>query len=187
MLLTIYQSLSTNTKNKSSVYHCIRMDKIIPLRVDEVMIQYIDEMVVSGLFRNRNDGIRAGIREIINTRALNRSLSRTMLAQVVANYLITARNNEIQAVILFGSVVKNNDTRESDIDILVLTNNNLSYDEEYEIVKDVGQLVYGIDEYVSVHVESCETFSAGVKSGYVFENDIVQEGKLLTGTFPNSD
>jgi predicted nucleotidyltransferase len=160
------------------------MDKIIPLRVDEVMIQYIDRMVVEGLFRNRNDGIRAGIREIINTQMRNRFTSRIMLARVIANYLNTTRNGEIQAIILFGSVVNNKDTQESDVDILVLTKSTQSYDEEYEIIKDVGLLVYGIDEYVSLHFESSEEFVNAVENGYVFETDILSKGKLLKGTLP---
>lgn len=160
------------------------MDKIIPLRVDESMIQYIDRMVIEGLFRNRNDGIRAGIREIINNQLRNRSATRMMLAHVVANFLNTTQNSEIQAVILFGSVVDNKDTQESDVDILVLTKSTLLYDEEYEIIKDVGHLVYGIDEYVSMHFESCELFTMAVENGYVFENDILRKGKLLVGNFP---
>ncbi len=116
---------------------------------------------------------------------MNRNLVRTMLARVVANFLITNRNDVIQAVVLFGSVAKNKDTRESDIDILAITKNDLSYDEEYEITKAVGLLVYGIDEYVSIHLESCETFTAAVKNEYVFESDILHEGMLLTGSFPS--
>ncbi len=50
--------------HKNVIYHCIHLDKIIPLRVDEAMVEQIDMLVSDGTFRSRNDGIRAGIREI---------------------------------------------------------------------------------------------------------------------------
>ncbi len=43
------------------------MDKIIPLRLDNYLIQEIDSLIQKGLYRNRNEGIREAIRMLINS------------------------------------------------------------------------------------------------------------------------
>ncbi|MBN2151556.1 MAG: nucleotidyltransferase domain-containing protein [Candidatus Lokiarchaeota archaeon] len=151
------------------------------------MADQLDRLVSAGIFLNRNDGIRAGLREALKRFAYDTTASRIMLARVVSNYLMIHHPNEIEAIVLFGSVAAGRDTPESDIDVLVIIKGSTSYDAELARVREVGLITRGIDEQVSLHHESDADFLLGLEKGFEFETGIVARGILLSGAFPSSN
>ncbi len=158
------------------------MGRIIPLRLEDAMADQLDRLVAAGVFLNRNDGIRAGVREALKRFAGNTTAARNALARVIANYLIISQQGKIEAIALFGSVAAGRDVPGSDIDILVITNGPTSYDVELARVREVGLLTQGIDEQVSLHHESSVDFASGLEHGFEFETGIVARGILLAGS-----
>nr|MDO8116091.1 nucleotidyltransferase domain-containing protein [Candidatus Sigynarchaeota archaeon] len=157
------------------------MDKIIPLRVDEAMVEQIDLLVSDGTFRSRNDGIRAGIREILKNFKYNKTGKRKAIARMVANHIMMVYQGVIGIVYMFGSVARGSDMPESDIDILAVSRHPLSYDQELAVISYAGRLLHGIDEHVSIQFESRDDFMAGIERGFEFESTVFHRGILLAG------
>jgi predicted nucleotidyltransferase len=159
------------------------MGRIIPLRLEDAMADQLDRLVTAGVFLNRNDGIRAGVREAIKRFGDTSTARRAMLAQVIANCLMINHPGEIDAIVLFGSVATAKDAPESDIDVLVVSTRPTSYADELNRVREVGRLTQGIDECVSLHHESRADFAFGLQEGFEFETSIHEKGILLAGAF----
>lgn len=160
------------------------MDKIIPLRIGKALIQKIDQMIGQGIFRNRNEGIREGIRLLIKNYT-NQLFSKQIIAKIIANYLIFTHSEFIKAIILFGSVAYGNDKEESDIDLLVLTEKELSYHQKFEVTNEIVLLIRRLEYIISLHFQNIDTFMQGVKDNFSFETNIYKNGKFLAGTIPN--
>jgi len=159
------------------------MDKIIPIRINKALAQKIDQLVAQGLFRNRNEGIREGIRLLIKGHP-NELSNKRLIAIIVSNFLITTHPEFIQAVILFGSVASGTDHEESDIDLLILTNIESSYQQEIDITKETLLLLQKLDYIVSLHFQTINSFLQGVKDQFTFEINLLKYGKTLAGTIP---
>ena len=162
------------------------MGKVIPLRIEDAMADQLDRLIAMGIFLNRNDGIRAGVREILKPFVQDRSATRLVVAMMVANHLADVHAGEIEAICLFGSVATGKDTSESDIDLFVLTSRPLPYTDELAIISDAGRLLRGVDEYVSLHFENKADFTRALEEGYNFEASILKLGRLLAGHMPRN-
>jgi Arc/MetJ-type ribon-helix-helix transcriptional regulator len=160
------------------------MDKIIPLRLDEAMAGQVDRLVTEGIFRSRNEGIRAGVREVLRQHQGSRSARRAVIAKLVANHLMQLHGDLIHAIVLFGSVANARDTEYSDIDVFVLTRQDLNYDEEGKMIEDMTELMWGVDELVSLQSEPIEIFSNAIRRGFEFETNIHAKGIVLAGAYP---
>ncbi len=160
------------------------MDKIIPLRVDQALVDGIEALVTNGLFRNRNESIREGIRILLNQyNALPQKIN-LMMAKIVANHLFRTFSSIIRAILLYGSVARGTDTSESDIDLLLLTTRNVPYSEQTDFYAAIGDLFQGIDYDISLHFQETGKFIEGFSKGFSFETKIVRDGKLLQGEVP---
>ncbi|MHA1734618.1 MAG: nucleotidyltransferase domain-containing protein [Promethearchaeota archaeon] len=160
------------------------MDKVIPLRVDEALSGGIDALIASGKFRSRNEGIREGIRMVIQRYGPRRDSARFVVAKLSANFLSGLATGEVDAVVLFGSVARGTDTRESDVDLLVLTSRPLDYRERFAVTDELQRVLSGIDELVSLHFLPAADFRANLERGYSFERGVRSEGILLAGEWP---
>ena len=87
------------------------MDKIIPLRLDNYLIQEIDSLIQKGLYRNRNEGIREAIQMLINSYGSSCNGNKLLKAEMIANFLTMNFSKEIQSIILFGSVASGTATQ----------------------------------------------------------------------------
>jgi predicted nucleotidyltransferase len=160
------------------------MDKIIPLRVDQTLVDGIELLVTNGIFRNRNEGIRAGIRNLLNQYNAMPQKMNFLLAKIVANHLFRVFSSIIQAIILFGSVARGTDTSESDIDLLLLTTCKVSYTEQADFYDAIRNILQGIQYDVSLHFQETGNFLEGLRRSFSFETDIAYVGKVLQGAVP---
>jgi len=161
-------------------------DKNIPLRVNIELTKKIDELIKKGIFRNRNEGIREGIRQLIKKydSQMDANLNKEQLAQVIANYLQLYYPEELETIILFGSVAKGTDSENSDIDILVLTRNKYSYSQKLHIINQIVHLTQSLDYIISLQFETTQKYLECVKKNFTFESNVAKEGKVLAGNMP---
>lgn len=162
------------------------VDKNIPLRVNDELTKKIDDLIKKGIFRNRNEGIREGIRQLVmkyDTQMVT-NLKKTQFAQIIANYLELHYSEDLETIILFGSVAKGTDSEDSDIDILVLTLNKYSYSQKLHIINQIVRLTQGLDLIISLQFETTQKYIERVKENFTFESNVVKEGKILAGIIP---
>jgi len=162
------------------------VDKNIPLRVNNELTNKIDDLIKKGIFRNRNEGIREGIRQLIHKYDSQKesNLKKTQLAQIIANYLKLYYTEDLEAIILFGSVAKGTDRENSDIDILVLTRTKYSYSQKLHIINQIVHLTKTLDYIISLQFETSQRYLERIKGDYTFESNVAKEGKLLGGIIP---
>lgn len=88
--------------------------------------------------------------------------------------------SKISKMILFGSVVRGEQTKDSDIDILVLWNGN-----RYDGLKDLGVIAYDLllekQGYISLKVLTPSDFESLRKKKNQFILNVLGEGKVLVG------
>ena len=159
-------------------------DKNIPLRVNNELIEKIDELIKNGIFRNRNEGIREGIRQLIKVYDSQKqsNIKKAQLAQIIANYLQLYYSEDLEAIILFGSVAKGTDREDSDIDILALTKKKYSYTQKLHIINQIVQLTQNLDYIISLQFETTQNYLERLKEKFSFESNVSKEGQVLQGT-----
>lgn len=84
--------------------------------------------------------------------------------------------DKINKIILFGSVARGEDRKDSDIDILIVSD----YWEEIDpvICDAVGDIVFDSQELISPHIISVDRFNHA--KDYSFLSNVLEEGILLT-------
>jgi len=161
------------------------MDNIVPIRITKALVKEIDALVDKGLFRNRNEVIREGIRSIIE-KYHRKVANRRLIANIIANYLTLTYEDLIQSIILFGSVAQGTDDVESDIDLLILTRTKLSYNQKIELTDRVVNLLQKLDYVISLQFQPFDDFMEGVGANFEFETNVLHQGEILAGNIPNS-
>ncbi len=161
-------------------------DKNIPLRVNIELTKKIDELIKKGIFRNRNEGIREGIRLLIKKYDSQKesNIKKAQFAQIIANFLQLYYSEELEAIILFGSVAKGTDSETSDIDILVLTRKKYSYSQKLHIINQIVHLTQKLDYIISLQFETTQKYLERIKENFTFESNVAKEGKVLGGIIP---
>ncbi|MCD6166797.1 nucleotidyltransferase domain-containing protein [bacterium] len=98
----------------------------------------------------------------------------TQLVNQVKNHLIKKYGEKIREVILYGSHVRGEATKDSDMNILVLIDNSL---EPFEVRRSLGDLLFDIlleeGEFISVMVLSEDFFK---NYNYPFMLNVKREG-----------
>ncbi len=155
------------------------MDKIIPLRIDESMATGLDALVARGLFRNRNEALRQGTRDMIERFQNNLHEKRVVASRIVANFLVSKYACLVTQVILFGSVARHEDTEWSDVDLMVLLRKRVDYTMEREIIFDIYSLIDGAGMVVSPHFQAEGAFHERARVPNSIEAAIVEEGLVL--------
>ena len=98
--------------------------------------------------------------------------NRVKIAYEFAN---TINSDKIVRIILFGSVARGDDGKDSDIDILIVSDYR---NEIWENIEDViGEIVLEKQELISVHIMDTERFN--VSKDYSFLSNVLAEGKVL--------
>ena len=81
----------------------------------------------------------------------------------------------IKLIILFGSVARGEDTKDSDIDILIISD---YYDKIDPIIMDIiGDIVLEKQELISAHIMSEERFNT--TQHFSFLSNVLEEGEIL--------
>ncbi|MEX2684233.1 MAG: nucleotidyltransferase domain-containing protein [Candidatus Sigynarchaeota archaeon] len=161
------------------------MDKIIPLRIDEAIVTRLDILVARGIFRNRNEALRQGTRDMIEKFQNNMHERRMVASKIIANYLVTKYSHLVSRVLLFGSVAKHEDAEWSDVDLLILTRKRLGYIIEREITFDIYDLLEGTELVMSPHFQAESTFLERSRVPNTIEAIIMKEGLVLADNMPN--
>ena len=98
--------------------------------------------------------------------------NRVKIAYEFANAI---NSDKIVRIILFGSVARGDDGKDSDIDILIVSDYR---NEIWENIEDViGEIVLEKQELISVHIMDTERFN--VSNDYSFLSNVLAEGKVL--------
>ncbi|MFB6144889.1 MAG: nucleotidyltransferase domain-containing protein [Candidatus Nanohaloarchaea archaeon] len=104
---------------------------------------------------------------------------RMEVAEDYAESLYDRRGDEIFAILVFGSVARGTADKDSDIDILVITESS----ESVEQVKDDAIGFTGLDEFSNVVpvAESLEEFRNNYRRGARFEENVFRDGVIIKG------
>ncbi|WP_225370166.1 nucleotidyltransferase domain-containing protein [Methanobrevibacter arboriphilus] len=81
----------------------------------------------------------------------------------------------MKKIILFGSVARGEDTKDSDIDILIITNNKSKIIDD--VYSKVGKIILELDEYLSVKIIRKNNYEQ-VKNSHIMTS-IEKEGILI--------
>ncbi len=76
--------------------------------------------------------------------------NKLLKAEMIANFLTMNFSKEIQSIILFGSVASGTATQESDIDLLVLTLHDSSYEFQSTITEAVIHLLRSVYDEIFI-------------------------------------
>lgn len=98
--------------------------------------------------------------------------NRVKVAYEFANAI---NSDKIVRIILFGSVARGDDTEDSDIDILIVSDHR---DEIWENIADmIGEIVLEKQELISAHIMSTDRFNT--TQDYSFLSNVLAEGEVL--------
>ena len=95
--------------------------------------------------------------------------NRMEIAREFANAI---NSDKIISIILFGSVARGDDTEESDIDILIISNHREDLDDK--ISDEIAWIMYDKQELISAHVINEEIFNK--TKNFSFLTNVLKEG-----------
>jgi len=162
------------------------MSVVVPVRVPKELAQKISELISRGLYSSRSDLIRQALRRfVVSEREFTQNAVIGHVAAVLASTIIAWNEKTAADVILFGSTARGEATSESDVDLLILTENA----EPWKVRQRLYDLVYpiipalGID--ISLIVMNKKDFIGMAEDGDPFATSIINEGRQLQGDFLN--
>ncbi|WP_295614565.1 nucleotidyltransferase domain-containing protein [uncultured Methanobrevibacter sp.] len=92
--------------------------------------------------------------------------------EIAREFAKAIESDYIIKIILFGSVARGEDTEESDIDILIVSNHREKIDDI--IADEVAWIMYDKNELISAHVMSEELFNK--TKSFSFLTNVLREG-----------
>ena len=95
--------------------------------------------------------------------------------QLAIDFAQSLNHPEIEKIILFGSVARGEDSEDSDIDILIITNDKSKIADE--VYFKVGEIILELGEYLSVKIMRKDNYEK-VKDSYILST-IEKEGILI--------
>lgn len=98
--------------------------------------------------------------------------NRIEIAREFANAI---NSDKIISIILFGSVARGDDTKESDIDILIISNYYEDIDDT--ISDEIAWIMYDKQELISAHVINEEIFNK--TKNFSFLSNVLKEGVYI--------
>ena len=95
--------------------------------------------------------------------------------EIAKEFAESINSDKIVNIILFGSVARDDDHEESDIDILIITDYS---DEIWEDIENIiGEIVLEKQELISAHIMSTNRFNT--TRDYSFLSNVLAEGEVL--------
>ena len=95
--------------------------------------------------------------------------------EIAREFAKAIKSDYIIKIILFGSVARGDDTEESDIDILIVSNHPMKIDDI--IADEVAWIMYDKQELISAHVMSEELFNK--TQSFSFLTNVLSEGVAI--------
>ena len=95
--------------------------------------------------------------------------------EIAKEFAEAIKSDKISKIILFGSVARGEDTEESDIDILIISD---YYEEIDQCISDeIYNIICKYQELVSAHVISMERFE--LTKNWSFLTNVLEDGEIL--------
>ena len=115
------------------------------------------------------------IRNIYRNNCTNCIFYEKKIRDIAKEFAKKLNSNKINTIILFGSVARGEDSEDSDIDILIVSD----YWEEIdsEITDLIGKIMYGEDELISAHVMNTDRFEN--TQHYSFLSNVLKDSVIL--------
>ncbi|MDR3062679.1 MAG: nucleotidyltransferase domain-containing protein [Methanobrevibacter sp.] len=113
-----------------------------------------------------------GEKSNINRKELNRK-------ELTINFAKSLDYLDIEKIILFGSVARGDDKKDSDIDILIITHDENKI--EKEVYNKVSNFLLETMEYISVKIKNINYYNLHKNKSLFFKN-IKNEGVLIGGS-----
>ena len=88
------------------------------------------------------------------------------------NKLVSQYFDSFEVSYLYGSYAKGTFTSESDIDVVLIFKNNLSYDQELKLAGFVGEVEYKEDVFIDYHPYTREE----LKRNPIYYQEVVDKG-----------
>ena len=98
--------------------------------------------------------------------------NRVKIAHEFANAI---NSDKIVRIILFGSVARGDDNKDSDIDILIVSDYRAEIWEDIEYM--IGEIVLEKQELISAHIMSTNRFNT--TQDYSFLSNVLEDGEVL--------
>ena len=95
--------------------------------------------------------------------------------KIAKEYASTIQSEDIELIILFGSVARGDDTEESDIDILIVSPK--ADDIKEHIVNTAVDMLFRTNEVITPHIMTLEHFNK--TKNYPFLSNILKEGIII--------
>ena len=92
--------------------------------------------------------------------------------EIACEFANAINSDKIISIILFGSVARGDDTEESDIDILIISNHREDLDDK--ISDEIAWIMYDKQELISAHVINEEIFNK--TKNFSFLTNVLKEG-----------
>jgi len=162
------------------------MSTVVPVRISKELAEKINELVKTGLYSSRSNLIREALRRFIaSEQTLTPRTSVGEFAAKLASTIIMWNEKAVTDVILFGSAARGEATAESDVDLLILTEEA----QPWRVRQRLYGLIYpiipllGVD--VSLIVINKNIFASMVREGDPFAISVINEGIKLRGELLN--
>lgn len=95
--------------------------------------------------------------------------------EIAKKFAKKIKSKYIQQIILYGSVARGEDNEDSDIDILIITDN---YEKiEDQIADEVLNIIFNEEEYISTNIMTTEHYNK--TKNYSFITNVEKEGVIL--------
>jgi len=162
------------------------MSVVVPVKIPKELAKELNELVKNGLYSSRSNLVREAMRRLAASESPQaQKASIEELAANLASTMIAWNERPVTDVIFFGSSARGEATTESDVDLLVLTEEahpwrvrRHLYDVIYPIIP-----VLGID--ISLIVINRESFRHMIERADPFAFSVINEGIQLHGEFLN--
>ncbi|HZY95153.1 MAG TPA: nucleotidyltransferase domain-containing protein [Candidatus Bathyarchaeia archaeon] len=157
------------------------MSQVVPARLPKDVVKRIDQFVKGGRYANRSEAIKDAARRLVESRDSGTS-SGNLLARLACS-MIAWNAQGIQAIVLYGSIARTDAGPESDIDLLVIIDDELV---DWKVRRELYKIVYpiipsfGLD--ISLIVINRKTWTSMVSETDPLAESIRSEGIVLWGS-----
>jgi len=162
------------------------MSVVVPVRIPKELVEEVNKLVRTGLYSSRSILVREAVRRLVaSENPRDRKAWIGELAASLVSTMIVWNEKPVTDVILFGSTARGEATAESDVDLLVLTEEATPWKVRrhlYDIIYPIIP-VMGID--ISLIVVNKEAFMHMIEGGDPFAVSIMNEGIQLHGEVLN--
>jgi len=160
------------------------MSRIVPARLPLDIARGIDKLVKSGRYANRSEVIREATRLLLLSSGDQPPPSSMAKPAARLAALIAAWNTPtIESIVLYGSLAWGEASAESDIDLLVIISEGISWTVRRALYKLIYPIIasFGVDIFLIVLTK--EDWNAMIENSDPLAQSIMKEGQPLWGRF----